>query len=149
MNVKIKFLLMVLRISVNHYGKLILSYHFFYLFKHLFYSSIVDLQCCVNFCCTAKWFSYTHIYILFHIFSVMVYPRIVNIIPCYSVDCIGFFVLFFFLSFWFFCLFRAEPAACGGSQSRGQIGAAAAGHSNSGSKPHLQPTPQFTGTPDP
>ena len=26
--------------------------------------SIVDLQC-VNFCCTAKWLSYTHIYILF------------------------------------------------------------------------------------
>ena len=27
--------------------------------------SIVDLQC-VNFCCTAKWFSYTYIYILFY-----------------------------------------------------------------------------------
>ena len=27
--------------------------------------SIVDLQCCVNFCSTAKWFSYTYIYILF------------------------------------------------------------------------------------
>ena len=27
----------------------------------------MDLQCCINFCCTAKWFSYTYIYILFHI----------------------------------------------------------------------------------
>ena len=33
---------------------------------NFFYWSIVDLQC-VNFCCTAKWFSYTCIYILFHI----------------------------------------------------------------------------------
>ena len=34
-----------------------------------FFLSIVDLQCCINFCCIAKWFSYTYINIfkiLFH-----------------------------------------------------------------------------------
>ena len=35
--------------------------------KFLFYSSIVDLQCCLNFCCTAKWLSCIYIYIPFHI----------------------------------------------------------------------------------
>ena len=44
---------------------------------------------------------------------------------------------FFFLVF---CLFRAAPAACGGSQARGQIGAVAAdlhySHSNTGSLTH-------------
>ena len=56
----------------------------------------------------------------------------------------------------FFCLFaisRATPVAYGGSQARGLIGAVAAGlhqsHSNVGSEPHLQPTPQLTATPDP
>ena len=52
-----------------------------------------------------------------------------------------------------FLLFRAAPTACGGSQARGLIGAVAAGlrhsHSNARSKPHLQPTPQLTATPDP
>ena len=36
--------------------------------------------------------------------------------------------------------------ACGGSQARGRMGAVAIGlhhsHSNAGSEPHLQPTPQ-------
>ena len=64
---------------------------------------------------------------------------------------LGFFVLFCFV----FCLFAiswAAPTAYGGSQARGPIGAVAAGlrqsHSNAGSEPRLQPTPQLTATPD-
>ena len=65
-------------------------------------------------------------------------------------------LLFFFLFYFIFCLFafsRVSPSAYGGSQARSRIGAVAAGlrqsHSNTGSKPRLQPTPQFTATPDP
>ena len=54
------------------------------------------------------------------------------------------------------CLFvfsRAVPAAYGGSQARGLIGAVAVGlhhsHSNAGSQLHLQPTLQLTATLDP
>ena len=57
---------------------------------------------------------------------------------------------FVFWSFVFF--FRAASKAYGGSQARGLIGAVAASldhsHSNAGSEPHLQPTPQLTATPD-
>ena len=57
--------------------------------------------------------------------------------------------LFFFV----FCPLRAAPMAYGGSQARGLIGTLAAGlhlsHSNAGSEPRLQPTPQLTVTPDP
>ena len=53
----------------------------------------------------------------------------------------------------FFWLFRATPEAYGGSQARGLIGAVVAGlcksHSNTTSKPRLQPTPQLRATPDP
>ena len=78
-----------------------------------------------------------------------------------------FFFFFFFLFFFFFfvfCLFVvvvvvvvvaiswAAPAAYGGSQARGPIGAVATSlrqsHSNAGSEPCLQPTPQLTATPD-
>ena len=49
--------------------------------------------------------------------------------------------------------FRATPAAHGGSQARGRIGATAAGlhhsQSNAGSEPRLRPTPQRTATQDP
>ena len=64
---------------------------------------------------------------------------------------VWFVVCFFFLSFCYFSW--AAPAAYGGSQARGLIGAVAAGlhqsHSNLGSELHLRPTPQLTATPDP
>ena len=58
-------------------------------------------------------------------------------------------ILFSFI----FLLFRATPVACGTSQARGQIGAAAASlyHSyrNAGSKLCLPPIPQAVAMPDP
>ena len=52
----------------------------------------------------------------------------------------------------YFSFFRAAPAACGSSQARGRIGAVAPrlrqSHSNEGSKPRLQTTPQLTATQD-
>ena len=55
--------------------------------------------------------------------------------------------------FYFICLFRAAPAAHGGFQARGPIGAVAASlchsHSNIGYEPRLRAIPQFTATPDP
>ena len=62
-----------------------------------------------------------------------------------------FFSFLFFSFFSFF--FRATPMAHGSFQAQGLIGAADAGlchsHSNSGSKPHLQSTPQLMATPEP
>ena len=43
---------------------------------------LVDLQCCVNFCCIAKWSSHTYIHILFYILFHMVCHRILNIVLC-------------------------------------------------------------------
>ena len=37
------------------------------IFKFVCYWGIVDLQHCVNFCCIAKWFSYTDIYTFFYV----------------------------------------------------------------------------------
>ena len=71
-----------------------------------------------------------------------------------------YFVIYLFIYFCLFVFFVvvavaiswAAPAAYGGSQARGRIGAVATGlrqsHSNAGSEPHLQPTPQLTATPD-
>ena len=52
--------------------------------------------------------------------------------------------------FLFACLFRTAHSAYGSCQAKGQIGVAAAGlhhsHSNTGSKPCLQPIPQLMDT---
>ena len=52
-----------------------------------------------------------------------------------------------------FVISWAAPAAYGGSQARGLIGAVASGlhqsHSNAGSELHLQPTPQLMAMLDP
>ena len=59
----------------------------------------------------------------------------------------------FCFCFFCFCPLRAPLATHGSSQTRGWIWAAAANllysHSNAGSEPCLQPTAQFTVTPDP
>ena len=58
----------------------------------------------------------------------------------------------FFFFFVFLLFLWATLKAYGGSQARGRIGAAATSlrqsHSNAGSEPHVQPTPQLTATPD-
>ena len=52
--------------------------------------SITDLQCCVYFSCTAKWFSYTYIHSFFVSFSIMVYHGILTIAPCSTADLVAY-----------------------------------------------------------
>ena len=63
-------------------------------------------------------------------------------------------VVLFFFYYYSLCLFRAAPAAYGGSQARGPIGTVGSlilrhSHNNSGSEPNLQSTPQLMAAPDP
>ena len=61
--------------------------------------------------------------------------------------------VFIYLFYLLFCLLRAAPAAHGGSQARGPVGAAAASllhsHSDMRSELCLQLTPQLMAIPDP
>ena len=61
--------------------------------------------------------------------------------------------IYLFIFFVFLPFLRLLPTAHGGSHARGLIGAVAAGlhysHSNTGSEPRLQPTPQLMATQDP
>ena len=62
-------------------SKLLLHNKPFFFFFLILYWGIVDLQCCVNFCYIAKWFSYTQICFIFKSFFFMLYHRILNIVP--------------------------------------------------------------------
>ena len=61
--------------------------------------------------------------------------------------------IYLFIYFVFLPFLGLLPVAYGGSQAGSLIGAVATGlrqsHSNVGSEPRLQPTPQLTETPDP
>ena len=63
------------------------------------------------------------------------------------------YLFIFIFIFFLFAISWAAPAAYGGSQARGQIGAVATGlrqsHNSAGSEPCLQPTPQLTAMLDP
>lgn len=57
-----------------------MSHQSFSFYNNLFYGTIIDLQCCVNFCSTV-----IHLYVFtffFIFFSIMAYRRTLNIIPC-------------------------------------------------------------------
>ena len=50
-----------------------------FLFYFIFYWSIVNLQCCVSFKCTARWFIYTYIHaFFFRFFSIIGYYKILR-----------------------------------------------------------------------
>ena len=58
----------------SHLGSPFIVIHFCFVF--ILYWSIVDLQCCANFCCTAVSHLYTNIHsLLILFFHFMVYPR--------------------------------------------------------------------------
>ena len=54
--------------------------HLYFIFYFNFYWSVVDLQCCISFRCTAKWISYTYTYIhSFRFFSHIGHYRVLSI----------------------------------------------------------------------
>ena len=60
------------------------SISIFFSFLKNVYWSIVDLQCCITFCCRAKWISYTYLYIYSFIdnFSHVLHYRVLGRVPC-------------------------------------------------------------------
>ena len=98
------------------------------------------------------WFMFLyHVLVILTIFSLFCYILKSNNAYWIAVY-LKIFYFFIFLVFVFFAMSWTAPTAYGGSQARGQIGAAASSlhqsHSNAGSQPSLQPTPQLMATLD-
>ena len=87
----------------------LLPTHLTEIFFNLFYWSIVDLQCCVNFCCTAQWFSYTYIYIYILVHILFHYSLSQDII--YSSLCCFLSILYVIVCQWTFS-FLLCPGYC-------------------------------------
>ena len=70
-------------IGKKHLDPMMIFFILFFDLSFFFNWRIGDLQCCIDFCWTGKWFSYTHIYILFkNILFHYVYYRVLNIAFC-------------------------------------------------------------------
>ena len=74
--------------QLNNHSWLVFENSFMWDLCFVFHWSILDLQRCVSFRCTAQWFSYiymytdTHIYVYFRFFSIIGYYKILSIVPC-------------------------------------------------------------------
>ena len=73
-----------------------------------FYWSIVDLECCVNFCCIAKWLSCTNAYNLFYSFSLWFITGYWNIVPCAMHDDLVFCPSFLLIDLNFYAVFLSS-----------------------------------------
>ena len=62
-HINLLHILFVLFIFVHYSTSIIILLYYVFYFIHLIFKhwSIVDLQCCANFCCRAKWLCYAHI----------------------------------------------------------------------------------------
>ena len=119
---------------------------------HIFVG-LVAVCVCVCVCLFRKYLCSTFAHFLNWVVFFVCVIRILYYIPDISPLSDMWFTDIFSCSLFFFFPFRAAHVVYGGSQARGQIGAAAAGqchsHSNAGSKPHLQPILHLTAMPDP
>ena len=61
-----------LSVSAFHHIKILL-WLYFLIFKNLLYWSVIDLQWCVNFCCTVKWFNHVYIHMIEYIYRLNIY----------------------------------------------------------------------------